>query len=150
MEKRRCVVCRKTFEPTERVPDQRFCADESCQKERRRRAQKKKRRGDADYRENDQSAQRSWRQRNPGYQSNYRRAHPDYAQRNRVQQHDRDKNRRGTADVAVAKSVLLVNEDSSKRMSPLISGTYQLKSGGAGVLVNEDPIALKMSFLSVT
>jgi hypothetical protein len=140
--KRRCVVCRKTFTPTKRVPDQRYCADQHCQGERRRRSQKQKRRLDADYRENDQRAQRSWRKRNPQYQKNYRKGHPEYTQRNLLQQHGRDKKRRGAAGAAKARKRVLVNVNASPAGSPGMANRR--------VLVNEDSIVVEISVVSAT
>ena len=149
MEKRRCAACRKTFKPDRRVPDQHFCADPACQKERRRRAQKQKRRTDADYRENDRSAQRTWRTQNPGYQKNYRETHPGYTEENRLAQRARDKRRRGAAAGDVATTALLVNEDVSMPISPDVSATYVLNPGNKSVLVNEDSMTVKFRVLSV-
>ncbi|MDB6159371.1 MAG: hypothetical protein JWO04_3077 [Gammaproteobacteria bacterium] len=106
MQKRPCAACRKKFTPNARVPEQRFCQEKPCQRERRRRWQKNKRRGDADYRENERRAQRSWGERHPEYWQAYRRKHPEYRQRNRLRQRQRDERRRGARTLANAVRVL--------------------------------------------
>ena len=145
MEKRRCVVCRKTFTPTGRVRDQRFCALPECQKERRRRGQKKKRRRDEDYQENDERAQREWTKKHPGYFKAYRESHPDYTEKNLQQQRQRDAKRR---EAAKKKDV----EPGGIQMpkGPLESGTYELRLANSDVLVNEDSIKVKIAVLSAT
>ena len=137
MQKRRCRACRKMFVLKAQAPGQCFCEDERCQKERRRRWQKKKRHSDADYRDNERRAQRSWTERHPEYWQDYRREHPEYAERNRQQQRDRDRRRRGVNGA----QPVLANEDASPAILPLPSGTYDLKPvlpGGSAMLANED------------
>jgi hypothetical protein len=139
MQKRPCRACRKQFEPSAQTPKQCFCADERCQRERRRRWQKNKRRRDADYRDNDRRAQRTWAEQHPEYWQAYRREHPEYAEHNRLAQRDRDRQRRG-AGHSGSESVL-VNEDASASFLPLQSGIYELKPvipAGSAVLANED------------
>lgn len=151
MQKRRCVVCRKTFMPTGRAPKQRFCGDPQCQKERRRRSQKKMRRRDTDYRENDQRSQREWAQKHPGYSKAYRESHPQYTQKNLLQQHERDAKRRGKG----AKKVAMgggnqANEAAPKSIDPFKSGAYELRLANSDVLANEDAIQVEISVLSNT
>jgi hypothetical protein len=135
------------FAPKARVPDQSFCEDERCQRERRRRWQKKKRRGDADYRDNERRAQRHWAERNPEYWREYRREHPEYTRHNRRQQRDRDQQRRRRVNGAER---VLANGDASRPPLPLPSGTYELKPvapPGAAVLANEDVWRVQIAVL---
>ena len=53
METKTCNACGHTFTPRPQNPNQTYCTDPACQRERRRRWQQKKRRDDADYRDND-------------------------------------------------------------------------------------------------
>lgn len=80
--------------------------------------------------------QRHWAERHPQYWREYRRAHPEYTERNRSQQRDRGRQRRANAAERV-----LANGDASRAISPLPSGTYELKPvarPGSAVLANED------------
>jgi hypothetical protein len=52
MQSQRCACCSKSFTPRPQRPCQSFCSAEACQREKPRRWQQAKRRGDADYREN--------------------------------------------------------------------------------------------------
>ena len=144
MQKRRCRACRKLFAPKARIRDQCFCADERCQRERRRRWQKKKRRRDADYRDNDRRVQRTWAERHPQYWQQYRREHREYTERNRRQQRDRDRRRRAGSERVLA------NGDASKPILSLPSGTYELKPvapPGPAVLANEDVWRVQIAVL---
>jgi hypothetical protein len=147
MQKRPCAACRKQFTPAAHVPEQRFCSQERCQRERRRRWQKNKRRGDADYRDNEQRAQRSWAERHGEYWRDYRREHPEYRERNRRQQRERDGRRRGSR---VRAERVLANGDASTAISLLRSGTYELRpvNEGSGVLANGDVWKVEIAMLS--
>ena len=149
MQKRPCAACRKQFTPAANVPEQSFCSQERCQRERRRRWQKNKRRADADYRENERHAQRSWAERHPQYWQDYRREHPEYRERNRRQQRQRDERRRRVRLLAGADRVL-ANGDASAPILPLQSGTYELRavSEGSGVLANGDVWKVQIAMLS--
>jgi hypothetical protein len=85
-----CRSCSKRFDVDTRVPDQRFCSNTDCQKERRRLWLKKKRSTDPDYKGNQAEAQKAWAQKNPGYWQGYRKNNPDYASRNRASQKRRN------------------------------------------------------------
>ena len=68
-----CVNCLNSFNPRPQSPDQEFCSNEPCQKERRKRWRQKKMEGDSDYRLNQSRAQRAWLDRNPDYWRRYRK-----------------------------------------------------------------------------
>ncbi|MES9904196.1 MAG: hypothetical protein ABW168_16175 [Sedimenticola sp.] len=88
-----CVACNDLFISRANVPNQSFCSKPHCQRERRRRWQRKKLKEDADYRANQAAAQKRWRERNPDYWCRYRQSHPEYTARNREQQRQRNRNR---------------------------------------------------------
>jgi hypothetical protein len=67
MQSRQCTGCGQAFQPRPQVPEQCYCAEEACQRERRRRWQQTKRQSDPDYRDNQTRAQRSWRERHAQY-----------------------------------------------------------------------------------
>jgi len=64
---KRCACCDQPFEPRPQVPDQAFCSSPDCQRARKRQWQRDKLKSDADYRRNQQDAQRAWAQRNQDY-----------------------------------------------------------------------------------
>jgi hypothetical protein len=58
MQRRHCAACGASFRPCPQVPQQRFCSQADCQRERRRRWKRGKCRTDADYRDNQARAAR--------------------------------------------------------------------------------------------
>jgi len=62
-----CVCCGQSFEPRPQVPKQTYCSSLICQQARKRRWQQVKLQSDADYRANQQAAQRAWTQSNQDY-----------------------------------------------------------------------------------
>ena len=70
METRQCAGCGKHFHPRPQSPQQKFCSEAACQKERRRRWQAAKRQSDPDYRENQARAQAKWVSSKPKGSSN--------------------------------------------------------------------------------
>ena len=149
MQERPCAACRKKFTPDARAPEQRFCQEKRCQRERRRRWQKRKRRGDTDYRDNERRAQHSWAERHPEYWRAYRRQHPQYRERNRLKQRQRDERRRGARRPAEAAGVL-ANGDASRPILPLQSGTYELRPANPGStrLANGDVWRVQIAVVS--
>ncbi len=122
---RRCAACGARFRPRPQVPQQRFCSQAACQRERRRRWKRVKHRSDpdyrTDYRDNQARAQRAWRERHAGYWREYRRGHPEYRERNRQRQRIRNGRRgaRGAAD-------MIAKRNASEAFDAEISGTYLL------------------------
>lgn len=139
MQSRQCAGCGQAFQPCPQVPQQCYCAQAACQRERRRRWQQAKRQSDSDYRDNDARGQRAWREAHSDYWREYRRGHPQYTERNRVQQRERNA-RRGVRVIA--------NEDVSTRDFVLASGTYRLIPAGEGVIANGDAWTVEIAVLS--
>lgn len=122
--KKQCAACNDLFTPRRNVPNQCFCSKPECQRERRRRWQKRKLKEDSDYRVNQAAAQKRWMDRHPDYWYQYRQAHPEYTARNREQQHHRNR-RRGRAVTSPSSSVIAkMNEYTSQK--GVVSGTYRL------------------------
>lgn len=117
MENKCCTACGQSFRPHPQVPNQSYCSDDQCQRERRRRWQRDKLKTDADYRDNQSRAQRAWLERNPEYWREYREAHPEYVERNRNQQRDR---------AAPVQVLDVAKMDASNPPLPLPSGVYHL------------------------
>jgi len=99
METKTCNACGHTFAPRPQNPNQTYCTDPACQRERRRRWQQQKRRNDADYRDNDARAGKAWAAENPAYWKHYRDANPAYAERNRNLQQSRNQKLRAWVHV---------------------------------------------------
>lgn len=87
--RRRCAACGQVFHVLPQVPEQSYCTEPACQRERRKLWQRARRLEDPDYRENQARAQEAWLARNPDYWREYRRRHPDYVQQNRERQRTR-------------------------------------------------------------
>jgi hypothetical protein len=127
---RRCAACGASFRPRPQIPEQCFCSQPHCQRERRRRWKRRKSQTDADYRDNQARAQRAWSERHREYWREYRRRHPQYSERNRQQQRVRNA-RRGTR----AGSEVIAKRNVSEAFDPEFSGTYVLTP------VVDEPIA---------
>jgi hypothetical protein len=117
MSTRRCLSCGRIFEILRHIPQQLYCSDPACQRERKRQWQHEKRKNDADYQDNQSRAQRAWLDRHPDYWRIYRGKHPEYAERNRVQQRIRNVIKQASAKMDVSSSSLL-----------LPAGIYQLQN----------------------
>jgi hypothetical protein len=139
MECRRCASCGGAFRPRAQVPQQRYCGQTACQRERRRRWQQVKLESDADYRANQVQAQQAWAVRHSDYWREYRAKHPDYTDRNRVQQRRRDRDRRVTR---------LAKMDASTPVHAVPSGTYRLLATTGGELAKMDAWTVKITLIS--
>ena len=140
MQSMRCAACGVPFRPRAQVLQQKFCSSAACQRERRRRWQAARRRDDADYRANQQAAQKAWSRRHPEYWRAWRAAHPQYTERNRAQQRQRD--RAGGAPGDLAKMDVSVPD------SRLPSGTYRLAAVATAALAKMDAWTVQITVLS--
>ncbi|MDR3415259.1 MAG: hypothetical protein P4L83_03650 [Nevskia sp.] len=139
MGRKRCASCGQPFRPRPHIPQQRYCPEPACQRERRRQWQQTKRLRDPEYRDNEAKARRAWGQRNPDYWRDYRRSHPEYVARNRAGQSLRNGNRRGG---------LIANGDARTRDSRVPSGIYQLRPVAA-FIANGDVCTVEIVLLSI-
>jgi len=138
MGRRRCAACGRVFRPRSQVREQRYCGLPACRRERRRRWQSNKRRGDADYRHNQALAQRAWAAAHADYWRHYRQSHPAYRERNRLQQRQRDRRRAvGLAKMAPSEAIL-----------PVSSGIYQMVPATASDLAKRAAWTVKITVLS--
>jgi hypothetical protein len=128
---RRCCCCGQDFRPRPQNPSQTYCSRPSCQRERKRAWQRRKRAEDPDYRANERSAQRRWSEAHPGYWQQWREAHSEYVQRNRATQRERNARRRAGEErdaVALATDASWIAKgDAWTGETSLPSGTYRLK-----------------------
>ena len=139
MDFRQCEACRQPFRPRAQNPDQCFCSEAACQRERRRRWQAAKRRRDPDYQENQKRAQKAWAERHRDYWRNYRREHPEYIARNRAKQQERA---RIKALGGVAKM------DASTPEMPLPTGTYHLSPVTDATLAKKDAWMVEITLIT--
>ena len=117
MEQKICNACGCRFTPRPQTPNQIYCPQPKCQRDRRRRWQQQKRQDDSDYRDNDLRNSKSWASRNLEYWKKYRNGNPDYVGRNRNLQQQRNQKYRAT---------LIANEDVSNEVSRVPSGRYRM------------------------
>lgn len=123
--RRRCAACGRTFKVLPQVPDQSYCPEPACQRERRKLWQRERRLADPDYRDNQVQAQQAWLGRNPDYWRDYRERHPEYAQANRARSADRSRDRsREKRDGKFAKMDVSPPPDAA---SSLPAGLYQMR-----------------------
>lgn len=136
--RRPCAACGMLFVPRPQIHNQLFCSNPQCQRERRRRRQAERRTSNPDRRVNDALYYKDWLTKHPDYWKNYRASHPEYAERNRVQQRQRNKDRK---NVEIAK-------DAVWPAPPLIGGLYRLSPATRRMIANEDVWIVEISVLS--
>lgn len=120
--KRHCKHCGSVF-LVKRNPKQQYCSKSDCQRARKNHWRCDRRRHDADYMINQNSANRRWQASHTDYWKQYRVSHPEYVQRNREQQRIRD----GTTKNHVRH---LANEDASHlAKSDALNGKNLIQSG---------------------
>lgn len=116
--RRRCAACGQVFKVLPQVPDQSYCAEPACQRERRKLWQRARRLEDPDYRENQARAQEAWLARNPDYWREYRRRNPEYTRQNRERQRARLQEARDNAPAST---------NDAELVDLLESGLYRLR-----------------------
>jgi hypothetical protein len=144
MEERRCAGCGEAFRPCPRVRDQKYCGDAKCRRTRRRRWQRAKRQGDADYRDNQARAQHAWARENSAYWQAYRSGHPEYVQADR----EGAKRRKRDSRRCAAGGSGFVKMDSISPFSSVPSGTYLLVPQGEEEFAKMDSIMVEITLLS--
>ena len=60
MNKKKCAYCNKSFIPSFRHPNQKFCLRDSCKKSKKAQYQREKIKTDADYKANQKDANKRW------------------------------------------------------------------------------------------
>lgn len=138
LSRRLCAACGMQFVPRPQIHNQLFCSNPQCQRERRRRRQAEKRANSPGQRANDAQYYRDWVIKNPDYWKRYRANHPEYAERNRIQQRQRNKDRKN-ADIA---------KDNVWPAQPFIGGLYQLSHVTRHKIANEDLWIVEITVLS--
>jgi hypothetical protein len=145
MEHRRCAACGRTFRARSQVPQQRYCSEVGCQRERRRLWQRAKRASDADYRENQARAQRAWAAKHREYWREYRRRHPGYCERNR--EAARRRQREGRQGVGAPATAEFAKMDASTVEKGVPSGTYRLVPATAAEFAKMDACLVEITLV---
>lgn len=146
MERRRCAACGQAFRPRSQVPQQRYCSEAACQRERRRLWQRAKRANDADYRENQAQAQRAWAASHREYWREYRRRHPPCCERNREAARRRQRERRQRAAASTATPFAKMDASTPEKTVP--SGTYRLVPATAAEFAKMDACLVEITVVS--
>ena len=136
---RQCAACGQNFNPLPQVPDQTYCSDPECQRERRRRWQREKQRTDPDYRDNQVRSQKRWAQDHPDYWQRYRKENPSYVERNRKRQRARNENQR---------SAKIAKMDASGLPLPPPTGRYRLIPVSHDEIAKRDEWIVEITVLS--
>lgn len=140
MERRkRCKHCHRVIiNLNRRIKNQEYCNRAACQRARKREWQKRKLASDADYRKNQEEAQREWMEANPDYWQRYRQRNKGYRDRNRVLQKKRD-TKRGNPRLAKMDAKMDANVGKNK----LILGGYYHITPAFSDLAKMDALAQK-------
>jgi len=146
MERRRCAACGQAFRPRSQVPQQCYCSEAACQRERRRLWQRAKRASDADYRENQARAQRAWVANHREYWREYRRRHQRYCERNREAARQRQRDRRQAAPSATVTEFAKMDASTPEKAVP--SGTYRLVPATAAEFAKMDACLVEITLIS--
>lgn len=123
MADKHCLSCGTKFSLRPQSPKQRYCSSPTCQRERRRLEQRKRRKRNPDQRSINAQYLRDWSAKNPSYWKRYRAAHPEYVARNRLRQKER-------SQVRIAKEAVWPPE-------ALCDGRYRLIPASAADVANE-------------
>ena len=142
-----CKCCQRDFTPYHTVPDQEYCSQSACQRERRNRWRRKKLADDKDYKGNQYDAQKRWRQKNMDYWQRYRDSHPDYVSRNRQKQKYRN-NRRKLKTEASTTSTLIAKSDELTHRNKITSGYYSLVPTRCDVIAKSDELIVKIDVIT--
>lgn len=138
MSTRSCAACGRLFVSRPQIPNQQFCSDHECQRERRRRTQAARRTNKPEARANDAQYCRDWRIKNPDYWKHYRASHPEYAERNRILQRQRNKARKNS-DIA---------NEAVWTAHPFTGGLYRLSPVTGRTIANEAAWIVEIGVLS--
>ena len=79
--RKRCLVCRRWFEPRAQTPGQKTCSRSACQKSRHRNICAAWRQKNPTYDRSRSGKKRVWAKAFPDYWQRYRADHPDYCKR---------------------------------------------------------------------
>jgi hypothetical protein len=145
-----CKYCQSPFRPHQKVPHQKYCSSETCQKARRRRWQRQKRLNDDDYRENQYQAQQTWIKKTPDYWKNYRKKNPEYVERNKRLQKKRYAKSKIVLHDSRSLNPVIVKMDDLNQKSNINPGYYMLYPVDVDNIAKMDPLLVRIDVISVT
>jgi len=125
-----CAHCGREFVLHPAARGQQYCGEPECTKARKRAWQRAKLKSDADYKENQASAQREWQSTHPDYWREYRARSPNYTRRNRQKQRRRNR-RRGC---------VIAKMDALQAQSKLLSEQRRLIDAGEEMIAKMDAL----------
>ena len=144
-----CEYCQSPFRPHKKVPNQKYCSSNTCQKDRRRRWQRRKRLDDEDYRTNQYDAQKSWQQKNPDYWRKYRVEHPGYVERNKRLQKKRYLKAKNATLHPESKIQKIAKMDDLTQKSYIKSGYYMLYPVDVDNIAKMDTLLVRIEVITV-
>jgi hypothetical protein len=118
-----------------------YCTEKACQHHRKIIWRQEKMKNDADYRANQQAANKRWQLKHGDYWRQYRAKHPEYVERNRKAQRVRD----GTAHLNASH---LAKSDALAEKNLVVPGTYWLTPTTEDNLAKSDALRVKILILS--
>lgn len=136
----RCAHCRRVVPANPRIEDQTHCSRKACRQDKKRLWQRQKMAMDSDYKDNQRDCWKAWFERNPHYWKEYRKSHPEAAERNRLQQRERNRERRRIAKM-----------DTLRPVSEVMPGTYYLvpENMHEQVIAKMDTLARKITVILI-
>jgi len=144
-----CKNCLSPFRPHYKVPNQKYCSSDTCQKARRREWQRKKRHNDDDYKKNQYEAQKSWSSKNPDYWRKYREQHPGYVERNKRLQKKRYVKSVIASRKMEPRSKKIAKMDDLNQETHIKSGYYMLYPVDIGKIAKMDPLVVEINVITV-
>jgi len=144
-----CKSCQSPFRPHQKVPHQKYCSNDTCQKARRRYWQRQKRLNDDDYKQNQYEAQQTWINKNPDYWRKYREQHPGYVERNKRLQKKRYLMTKNASIRPESKIRKIAKMDDLIKNYHINSGYYMLYSADVGSVAKMDPLLVRIKVIAV-
>lgn len=146
-EMRQCRHCGCLFQVCNKVKKHEFCNKKGCQQARKREWQQGKMLNDADYRQDQKTAQEDWKNNNPDYWKNYRRKNKKYTDRNREQQRRRNQTKRATSTPVIT-SEPIAKMDALTPEKTILSGKYQLIPMASDMIAKMDALIVEINTIS--
>jgi hypothetical protein len=143
---KRCECCHDKLPWVPSVRKHRYCSKPGCQKERKKKWQRRKLATDSVYRESQADANRQWRAKNGGYWKNYREKHPAYMERNRELQRERNRKRPRKRDLP--KSPVIAKMDALTPQNIIPFGRYRLIPIATDMIAKMDALIVEIGVVS--
>ncbi|WP_155305092.1 hypothetical protein [Desulfosarcina widdelii] len=144
-----CKNCQSPFRPHYKVPNQKYCSSDTCQKARRNDWQRQKRHNDDDYKKNQDEAQKNWSSKNSDYWGKYRDEHPEYVERNKRLQKKRYVKAAKARIHDEANNHKIAKMDYLIQKSLIKPGYYILYPADPDNIAKMDPLLVKIEIIAV-